>query len=79
MENAAKNKKKREQRKSKKVDNQSSNSVSTPQEPKKVEKTDVPSTIQLHLTGNQDTDKQLKDLKKVWYLNSIFDILILNN
>lgn len=64
MENAAKNKKKREQRKSKKVDNQSSNSVSTPLEPKKVEKTDVPSTIQLHLTGNQDTDKQLKDLKK---------------
>lgn len=78
MDNAAKNKKKREQRKSKKVENQSSNSVKvTPQEPKKVEKIDVQSTIQLHLTGNQDTDKQLKDLKKVNYLCSRLSIFLL--
>ena len=66
-ENALKNKKKREQRKLKKVVNQ--------EEPKIQEKKDVPiqavvnppSDIVVHLTGNQDVDKQLRDLKKVNY------------
>ena len=66
-ENALKNKKKREQRKLKKVVNQ--------EEPRIQEKKDVPiqavvnppSDIVVHLTGNQDVDKQLRDLKKVNY------------
>ena len=59
--NSAKNKKKREQAKKKKEQ-----AGDSPEDGEKVEaKVQFVSDIELKLTGNQEIDKQLKDLKKV--------------
>jgi uncharacterized protein YpuA (DUF1002 family) len=59
---AAKNKKKREQRKLKK--DEAAGGEEKAETAKVV--VNVTSNIGIKLTGNQEIDKQLKDLKKVW-------------